>query len=430
MLEIAKPRFFPFRPVHFMEALFMNGPPPTFMGRMFKPLLLSMLMLCSVLSGCIFESEDSSSNDEVLAVFTVSKTSNVKVGDTLTFDGASSTPSDGSLTYRWNFDKVGSSDIDATGRVATYSYGEAGSYDVSLEVSDGSRTSEQVRTVTVAEAGAVEPNANIEQYDDSEDCEDNSIDEQQDIILWICAREKSNTDRSISETATVSLDGSSSESGDPSQYITEWHWDLDLNEDKDNDGNSENDDDLSGESVEWKNVAPGEYEVGLTVVNDVGMTDSTTIDVFVNYAGYWMDFLIGGNTSNNGQPVEIDFDVSIVFDKESGNTIRKLVSELEYPKEDDDWVVGEGRNQVEIYAYNAEDEEASNTSSTNADSRDDGDCDGEQDCIHLPISSYMFNPDNEDDGPPYGDGEWTLSVHNAKANDVQIDQFVIRLFYK
>jgi len=408
----------------------MNGPPPTFMGRMFKPLLLSMLMLCSVLSGCIFESEDSSSNDEVLAVFTVSKTSNVKVGDTLTFDGASSTPSDGSLTYRWNFDKVGSSDIDATGRVATYSYGEAGSYDVSLEVSDGSRTSEQVRTVTVAEAGAVEPNANIEQYDDSEDCEDNSIDEQQDIILWICAREKSNTDRSISETATVSLDGSSSESGDPSQYITEWHWDLDLNEDKDNDGNSENDDDLSGESVEWKNVAPGEYEVGLTVVNDVGMTDSTTIDVFVNYAGYWMDFLIGGNTSNNGQPVEIDFDVSIVFDKESGNTIRKLVSELEYPKEDDDWVVGEGRNQVEIYAYNAEDEEASNTSSTNADSRDDGDCDGEQDCIHLPISSYMFNPDNEDDGPPYGDGEWTLSVHNAKANDVQIDQFVIRLFYK
>ena len=42
----------------------------------------------------------------------------------------------------------------------------------------------------------------------------------------------------------------------------------------------------------------------------------------------------------------------------------------------------------------------------------------------------MFNEGDGDDGPPYGDGEWTLSVHNAKANDVQIDQFVIRLFYK
>ncbi len=413
-----------------MEALFMNRPPPTFMGRMFKPLLLSMLMLCAALSGCIFENEGSSSNDEVLAVFTVSKTSNVKVGDTLTFDGGSSTPSDGSLTYRWNFDKVGSSDIDATGRTATYSYSAPGSYDVSLEVSDGTKTSEQVRTVTVAEAGAVEPDANIEQYDDSEDCENNEIDEDQDIVLWICEREKANTDRSVTETTIVSLDASSSDSGDSSQYITDWYWDLDLDEDKDNDGDSENDDDLSGESVEWKNVAPGEYEVGLTVVNNVGMTDAATIDVYVNYAGYWKDFEIGGNTSNNGQPVEIDFDVSIVFDKESGNTIRKVVSELEYPKTDDDWVVGEGRNKVEIFSYNEGNQEASNTSSTDEDSRDDGDCDGEQDCIHLTINSYFFNDGDGDDGPPYGDGDWTLSVHNAKSNDVQIEQFVIRLFYK
>lgn len=407
----------------------MNIPLPQCMGSMLKPLLLSTLMLCSALSGCIFEDEDSSSGGELLAVFSVSETSNVRVGDTLTFDGSSSTPSDGSLTYRWNFDSVGSNDIDATGRTATWSFNAPGTYEVSLEISDGTRTSEQIRTVTVVEAGAVEPIANIAQYADDEDCEDDSIDEDRDIILWICARDKTNTDRSVTETTTVSLDASTSESGDSSQYITDWFWDLDLNDDKDNDGDSENDDDLSGEDVEWKNVAPGEYEVGLTVTNNVGMTDSTTIDVFVNYAGYWEDFEIGGNTSNNGQPVEIDFDVSIVYDKESGNTIRKVVSELEYPKNDDDWVVGEGRNKVEIFSYNEGNQEASNTSSTGEDSRDDGDCDSEQDCIHLSINSYFFSDGDGDDGPPYGDGEWTLSVHNAKSNDVQIEQFVIRLFY-
>ncbi len=421
-----KPHCFRFRFNQLMEALFMNIPLPQGMGSMLKPLLLSTLMLCSALSGCIFEDDGSSSNEDLLAVFSVSKTTNIRVGDTITFDGSSSTPSDGSLTYRWNFDSIGSNDIDATGRTATWSFTEAGTYEVSLEISDGTRTSEQIRSVTVVEAGAVEPIANIVQYSDDEDCEDDSIDENQDIVLWICAREKTNTDRSVSETMTVSLDASTSESGDSSQYITEWFWDLDLNEDKDNDGDSENDDDLSGETVEWKNVQPGEYEVGLTVTNNVGMTDTATIDVFVNYAGYWLDFEIAGNTSNGGNAVEIDFDALVVYDKDSGNTIRKVVAELEYPKEDDDWVVGEGRNKLDIYAYNEEDEEASNTSSTNTDSRDDGDCDSDQDCVHLPISSYMFT----DGETTYGDGEWTLSVHNGQGNDIKIDQFVIRLYYK
>ncbi len=422
-----KPRCFRFRFNQLMEALFMNIPLPQGMGSMLKPLLLSTLMLCSALSGCIFEDDGSSSNEDLLAVFSVSKTSNVRVGDAVTFDGSSSTPSDGSLTYRWNFDSVGSNDIDATGRTATWSFTEAGTYEVSLEISDGTRTSEQIRTVTVVEAGAVEPIATIVQYSDDEDCEDDSISEEQDIVLWICAREKTNTDRSVSETMTVSLDASPSESGDSSQYITEWFWDLDLNEDKDNDGDSENDDDLSGETVKWKDVQPGEYEVGLTVTNNVGMTDSATIDVFVNYAGYWEDFEIGGNTSNSA--VELDFDVVIHYDKESGNTIRKLTSELTYPKEDDDWIPGAGsanNNKIDIYAYNEEGDEAQNTSETADESRDFGDCDDEQYCVELKMSSYMFTEGET----TYGDGEWTLSVHNERPNDIKVDLFVIRLYYK
>ena len=32
-----------------------------------------------------------------------------------------------------------------------------------------------------------------------------------------------------------------------------------------------------GATVDWANLAPGEYEIGLTVTNNVEMTDSTTI---------------------------------------------------------------------------------------------------------------------------------------------------------
>ena len=70
------------------------------------------------------------------------------------------------------------------------------------------------------------------------------------------------------------------------------------NEDKDNDGDSENDDDLVGQTVDWTNVPPGEYEIALTVTNDVGMTDSDTIRVYVSYAGYGSDFEIGANSTS------------------------------------------------------------------------------------------------------------------------------------
>ena len=30
----------------------------------------------------------------------------------------------------------------------------------------------------------------------------------------------------------------------------------------------------------------------------------------------------------------------------------------------------------------------------------------------------------------YGDGEWTMKIRNERVNDFNIDQFVIRLYYK
>ena len=389
------------------------------------------LMLCMSLSGCIFENDSGSEDAEVLAVFSFAPSKNIKVGTTVSFDATSSTPNDGSLTYRWNFDTEGTIDIDATGLTATWTFDEAKTYKVTLEVSDGSSTSEQTRDLTVAPESAEAPTAEITQYADDEDCEDESITESRHILVWICARDKSMTDRSITETITIQLDASNSDSGDSvSQYIPEdgYAWDLDLMEDKDNDGDPENDDDLVGETVDWSNVAPGEYEIGLTVTNNVDMTDSATIKVYVSYAGYWNDFEIGGNTSGNA--AELDFDAPIHYNKESGNTIVKAQMELEYPKEDDGCTNIPGANncraELNIFAYNEEDDEAGNTTSTDVESRDDGECDDDLDCIHLRLSGYMFS----DTESTYGDGDWTMTIQNDRINDFRVDRFVIRLYYK
>lgn len=409
----------------------MTEQPPLGMGSHARPLMMAGLMLCMSMSGCIFEDTSSSDEVEVLAVFNFTPSKNIKVGTTVSFDASSSTPNDGSLTYRWNFDTEGTIDIDATGLTATWTFDEAKTYKVTLEVSDGTSTSEQTRDITVAPESAEVPIAEISQYADGEDCEDESISESRHIVVWICARDKSMTDRSITETTTIQLDASGSESGDPtSQYIPEdgYTWDLDLEEDKDNDGDPENDDDLVGETVDWSNVAPGEYEIGLTVTNNVEMTDSATIKVYVSYAGYWNDFEIGGNTSGNA--AELDFDTIIHYNKETGNTIVKAQVELEYPKEDDGCADIPGANncraELNIYAYNEEDEEAGNTSAVELESRDDGDCADDLDCIHLKLSGYMFS----DTDSTYGEGDWTMTIQNDRINDFRVDQFVIRLYYK
>ena len=389
------------------------------------PVLLALLMVISSLAGCTAITGDSDSDAEVLAVFSYSPSSNIRTGDTVVFDASSSTPSNG-LTYRWDFDADGS--IDETGRSAEWQFDTTGVKTVELTVSDGSKSSSQTKEVTIADATAQPPSAEITQYADDEDCSDDDIDETTHIVLWICEMDKSMTDRDVSATTTVTLDATTSEAGDSSQYITEWNWDLDSETDKDNDGDSENDVDFSGETIDWSNVEPGEYEVNLHIRNSAGLTDSDTIKVYVSYAGKWSDFEMGGNNSGNAQT--LDFDVNIVYDKDQGNTIRKAVGELTYPQIDDGCIelgAGNCRAKLDIHALNEEDEEASNTSSKALDQRTDGDCDEDNnDCVHLTLSSYMFT----DTESTYGDGEWVFQLRNEKVNDLQVESFVIRLYYR
>ena len=404
----------------------MKLPPSHTMKSGSLPIFLASLMLFSSLAGCVFDDSENGANGEVLSVFNYSPSSNIRTGDVIVFDGSSSTPSNG-LTYRWDFDQDGS--IDDTGRTAEWQYETAGTKIIELTVSDGSKSSSQTKELIVAEATAVPPTAEITQYSDDEDCSNEDLDENTHIVLWICEMDKSMTDRDISATTTVTLDAASSEAGDSSQYITEWNWDLDPETDKDNDGDSENDVDYSGETIDWANVAPGEYEINLNIVNSAGMTDSDSIKVYVNYAGQWSDFEMGGNTSGNAQT--LDFDMNIIYDKDRGNTIRKAVGELTYPQQDDDCTSLPGssncRAKLDIYAFNEEDDEASNTSEKGLDQRTDGDCDEDNnDCVHLTLSSYMFT----DTESTYGDGDWIFQIRNEKVNDLQVESFIIRLHYR
>ena len=392
----------------------------------FGPLLLAGMMVLVSLSGCLFEDEGSSSNGELLAVFNYSPSDNIRVGDTISFDASSSTPNDGSLTYRWDFDN--DSSVDKTGMTAEWSYDSSGSKTIVLTISDGSKTSEQIRELTIVIATAVAPVAEITQYNDAEDCENNDVDEDTHIVLWMCYYDKSQTDRDVSETTSITLDASDSDAGNSNEYISDFNWDLDLNVDADNDGDYENDIDLSGETVTWTDVQPGEYKIKLNIINSQDMVDSDTIKVYVSYAAKWSDFEMGGNTSGNG--VELDFDVSISYDRDTGNTIRKVVAELTYPQQDGDCtsapLSNNCRAKLDIYAYNEDDDEAANTSNTGLDQRNDGDnCDEANDCVFLTMSSYIFG----DGDTTYGDGDWTFKIKNDKFQDLQVESFIIRLVY-
>ena len=385
-----------------------------------KPVLMALIMISTSLAGCIFD-DDSDSEVPVTAVFSYSPTSNIRTGDSVELDGSASLPQDGSLTYSWDCDGDGAA--DETGQKTDCSWEVEGTYSVTLTVASGGKSNSQTKEITVTEAPVGSPKAEITQYAEEEDCVYDEIDETKNILVWICAMDKSDSDREITDTATIQLDGSDSESGGESEYITTWNWDLDLEYDSDGDGNLENDADLTGEQVEWKDVAPGEYEVNLSVTNSAGAMDGDKIKVYVSYYGEWKDFQIDGN--NSGSPKVIEFDMPVVYDRDQGNTIRKVEAILTYPQLDDDQFT-DVENTLNLYAFNEEDEEASNTSDTANENRDEGDCDSDNYCVLLLLSSYMFM----DTESTWDDGEWMMQIRNNRWNDVQVESMVIILHYK
>jgi len=176
-------------------------------------------------------------NESPTAEFTASSTS-VAPGDVVTLDASNSSDPDGSIeSYGWTFGD-GSS---ATGQSVDHSYGSAGQYDVTLTVTDdGGSTATATQTITVD------------------------------------ANESPTADFTASSTSVapgdvVTLDASNS--SDPDGSIESYEWTF-------GDGSS-----ATGQSVDHSYDSAGEYDVTLTVTDDVGATATATQTIAVEDAG-------------------------------------------------------------------------------------------------------------------------------------------------
>ena len=388
-----------------------------------KPILMALLFISASLAGCM--SDDEASSSAVEAIFDYDPAKNIRTGMDIDFDGGASLPSGASLTYKWDFDSDGA--YDDTGRTVTWSYPDAGSYEVKLTVSDGTNSNSQSRTVKVIDADAVDPTADAGSDSPMSDCDGDSVNSGSYYLTYICEMDKSTSNKNLLATTTIYLDGSNSDGGSSDEYISTWNWDLDLERDEDGDGDSKNDADLTGETVEWKEVLAGEYKIALTVTNGAGLSNTDEVVVYVNYVAKWNDFAIAGNNSNS--PIDIDFSFPASQDLDSGNTIRRAVGELVYLKEDGDCTNVPGANncraKLDLYGFNSTDEEAGNTSAMGLDQRQSGDCDSDTDCVWLQFTgSYHFSESQ------WKDGEWTMTLRNEKVNDLEVESLIIRLIYK
>ena len=397
-----------------------------------KQYLLVVLLLTSSLAGCLGGSD--SQSEELEAIFSFTPLDNIREGQTITFDGSASTPSTGSITYKWDFQTDGS--VDKTGKTTTWVYASAGTYTATLSVSDGIETKSQDRTITVFAATATTPIADAGSFSASDDCEGDSPSEGGYYLFYICEMNRdasSSSDRTISATTTANLDASASTSGSDDDYIAKWEWDTDLKYDKDGDGDMKNDADHSGEAIEWTELAPGEYKIQLTVTNGAGLSDSDAVTVYVNYVGKWSEFEMAPNSTQQTDPEDLDFELSVTYDTDSGNTIRKAQMELIYPQQDDDGACANPsvpcRNKLDLYGFNSsnkdsKDEDAQNTSDTALEDRQAGDCPSEMDCIWLSLTGWVFSEDQHDDG------EWLISIRNEIVRDIAVESMIIKLVYK
>ncbi len=388
-------------------------------------LLLCTLLLATSAAGCI---EAFGSSGPPVPAMSITPTGSVRAETIVTFDASASTDPDGdTLNFSWKFGDGAVGD----GVEVTHTYSKLGDYTVVLSVDDGQYEAKMERTISVIDAAAVEPHADIARSRD-DDCTGEDPPSGSYILIWDCQTSEEN-DRSINPSVTLTLDGNASWAGcDPEEsdcyteeYITSWYWDLDFYTDTDSDGDSENDNDAEGGSYDWKERPAGEWKIGLLVTSDNGLTDSDSSMLYINHRTLWSDMEIDRNTSN---APEIDFDYPLTYDEDLKNTIRYVKLKLTYPRLDDadDYVIGTPdsvrANRLDLYAENATGEEVANTSAYSDDDRKFGDCDDDYRCVWLTLGSTKFRE--------FLDGTYTVSIRNEKTHNTEITEFAIELIYK
>ena len=393
-------------------------------------MLTAVLFVATTMAGCL---ETFASNSPPVAVIHVSPAGTVKEGETVTFDASSSYDPDvaDTLKFGWDFGDGNVVEMGNPGQnkevTHIYNSKNLAGYTVTLEVTDNELTHSATILVKVADADAARPTASIITYKDDDCTGENPPAGSTFILAWICEEEMETSDDTVDTKTTIQLDGSDSSPGDDDSYLDDYEWDININVDSDGDGNPANDVDLTGETAEWTNVLPGEYEIRLTVFDNQGLTDTMDIDVFVNYRGAWAEFTIDGNgTSGTGTET---FEYPVTYNQDTGNTIRYVKIQFSYPKQDDDWAIGgeQSSNSLDVYVYNgsqtdSDTEEVANTTYLDDESRTAGDCSDDDRCVELRLSTQHFRN--------YLDGQWTVDLVNEQWHDTTVNSFVIILEYK
>ena len=191
---------------------------------------------------------------------------NASVPVTLTFDGTGSSDPDGSITaYAWQV----SDGRTATGSTAAFNFSTAGTYQVTLQVTDnGGATASKTISVTLQQAPNQAPTASF-------------------------------TANPTTGFMPLTVQFNASGSSDPEGGALSYHWNFD-------DGSAA----ASGVSVSHEFTAVGSYDVVLTVTDPLGKSDTATRTITVGVNDQDGDGVpdISDNCRNASNPGQQDYD--------------------------------------------------------------------------------------------------------------------------
>ena len=401
-------------------------------GAFLRAVLITTLLLALPLAGCL---ESFSNNQPPTPIMSISPSGTLKAQEEISFDATGTNDPDAdSLTFNWNFGDGNT----GTGLTTKHTFVTPGDYTITLAVSDGQHEASITKDVTVVDANARLPHAEIT-GEKEDDCLGESPPSGTYILHWVCDQDLDISDRSISVSLDIDLDGSESWAGcDPDdsqcyaeEYITDYNWDLGIYTDSDGDDDPSNDVDATGEIYTWPSVNAGEYKIALEVVDNNEFTDLDDSLLYVNYRGEWNDFELDRANGSQGLGDKITFDFPVVYDEESKNTIRWVKLKLTYPIEDKDFITCAGdvcHNRFDMFVQNATGEEVVDTTAVTDEQMTYGDCDTgtEEDpgnrCLWLTLTSSQWRE--------YLDGEYSVEIRNQESHNADIIEFAIELIYK
>ncbi len=381
-----------------------------------------LVLVASAFSGCL---DSFSFNKAPTAVISVDPSGSVRAGDDLTFSAVgSSDPDADALTFAWTFGDGNT----GLGLTISHSYAQPGDYEARLTVSDGSNEATASKTIKVVDSSAREPHAEISDSK-MDDCDGEEAPAGSFILVWVCEDDNDESDRSITISTSVAVDGYDSWAGcnpDNSncyqdEWLVSWDWDLDLDIDSDGDGDPENDIDASGESITLEDMPAGAWDIKLTVTDNNGLQASDESTIYINYRGVWKNFVIDRRYQD---PVIMTWEFPVEYDDGAKNRIRYLRTKLTYPAEDSDQPLGglDTENRLDLFLYNSTDEEVANTTGVGDDNRNAGDCNSDDRCVWLVIGGSTvrgFEP-----------GTWTVDLQNEKTHNTEVKSLVIELQYR